>query len=51
MLTVSAAARHDLSDAQWALLEPLLPPTAPCGRPRRWPILSMAKLKSPLVAK
>ena len=38
MLTVSAAARHDLSDAQWALLEPLLPPTAPCGRPRRWPI-------------
>ena len=38
MLTVSAAARHDLSDAQWALLEPLLAPTAPCGRPRRWPI-------------
>ncbi|PIE25873.1 MAG: IS5/IS1182 family transposase, partial [Micrococcales bacterium] len=38
MSTVSAAARHDLSDAQWALLGPLLPPTAPRGRPRRWPV-------------
>ncbi len=24
----------DLSDAQWALLEPLLPPSVPAGRPR-----------------
>ncbi|MGI5238815.1 IS5 family transposase [Dactylosporangium sp. CA-139066] len=36
MPSVAAARRHDLTDAQWALLEPLLP--APCGRgrPRRW---------------
>jgi len=27
----------DLSDAEWALLAPLLPPRAPCGRPRKWP--------------
>ena len=27
----------DLSDAEWALLAPLLPPPAPCGRPRKWP--------------
>ena len=25
----------DLTDAQWAILEPLLPPAAPCGRPRK----------------
>jgi putative transposase len=27
----------DLSDAEWALLAPLLPPPKPCGRPRKWP--------------
>jgi putative transposase len=27
----------DLSDAEWALLAPLLPPPAPRGRPRKWP--------------
>ena len=27
----------DLSDAEWALLAPLLPPPAVCGRPRKWP--------------
>ena len=27
----------DLSNAEWALLSPLLPPPAPCGRPRMWP--------------
>jgi putative transposase len=27
----------DLSDAEWAVLAPLLPPAAPCGRPRKWP--------------
>jgi transposase len=26
----------DLTDAEWALFEPLLPPPAPTGRPRRW---------------
>jgi putative transposase len=27
----------DLSDAEWAILAPLLPPPASCGRPRKWP--------------
>ena len=27
----------DLSDAEWALLAPLLPPPKPIGRPRKWP--------------
>src|SRR6188474_2074031 len=26
----------DLSDAEWALLAPVLPPPARCGRPRKW---------------
>jgi len=28
--------RSDLSDTEWALLAPLLPPPKPTGRPRRW---------------
>jgi transposase len=28
----------DLTDAEWAVLEPLLPPPRPCGRRRRWPM-------------
>ena len=28
----------DLSDAEWAMLEPLLPPPCACGRPWRWPL-------------
>jgi putative transposase len=28
----------DLSDAEWALLAPLLPPAKPGGRPRKWPL-------------
>jgi transposase len=28
----------DLTDGEWAVLEPLLPPPAGCGRPRRWPM-------------
>jgi transposase len=28
----------DLTDAEWALLEPLLPPALPGGRPRKWPL-------------
>jgi putative transposase len=27
----------DLSDAQWSLLAPHIPPAKPGGRPRRWP--------------
>ena len=38
MPTISAASRHDLSDAQWAVLEPLLPAPSLRGRPRRWPL-------------
>ena len=41
MSTISAASRHDLSDAQWALLEPLLPAASPRGRPRRYPLRTL----------
>jgi putative transposase len=30
----------DLTDAQWAILEPLAPPSQPGGRPRRMPAAS-----------
>lgn len=36
MPSVAAARRHDLTDAQWAVLEPLLPAQSGRGRPRRW---------------
>jgi transposase len=36
--TVSPASRHDLTDAQWAVLVPLLPPPTGRGRPRRYPL-------------
>jgi transposase len=39
--TIDPATRHDLSDAQWVLLEPLTPPPSRRGRPRRWPIRSL----------
>lgn len=41
MSTIDAAARHDLSEAQWAVLEALLATTQLAvrrGRPRRWPL-------------
>lgn len=41
MSTISAASRHDLSDAQWALLEPLLPAPSRRGRPRRYPLRTL----------
>jgi putative transposase len=28
----------DLTDAEWAVLEPLLPPPCDQGRPRSWPL-------------
>ena len=28
----------DLTDAEWAVLEPFLPPPAFVGRPRKWPM-------------
>ena len=35
-----AALRYgsDLTDAEWAVLEPLFPAPCRCGRPRRWPL-------------
>src|SRR5699024_8606974 len=34
--TLNAATRHDLTDAQWNVLTPLLPATSQFGRPRRY---------------
>jgi transposase len=28
----------DLTDAEWAVLEPFLPPPSRVGRPRKWPL-------------
>jgi transposase len=36
MPTVPVSGRADLSDAQWAVLEPLLPRGKKPGRPRKW---------------
>ncbi len=38
MPTIDVAARHDLSDAEWSVLQPLLPRPSRLGRPRRWPV-------------
>lgn len=38
MSTVSASARHDLTDEQWRLLRPLLPAPSSRGRPRDYRI-------------
>jgi transposase len=37
MPTVPVSGRADLSDAQWAVLEPLLPKGKKPGRRRKWP--------------
>jgi transposase len=34
--TVAVTRRHDLTDAQWAVLEPLLPTVSRPGRPPSW---------------
>jgi putative transposase len=31
----------DLTDAEWAVIEPLMPPPNPRGRPRAWPLLEI----------
>ena len=36
MATVAVTRRHDLTDAQWAALEPLLPVARRPGRPPAW---------------
>ena len=38
MSTIDPAVRHDLTDAQWALLKPLVPPASRLGGPRQWPV-------------
>jgi transposase len=35
--TVAVTRRHDLTDAQWAVLAPLLPAVSVLGRPPKWP--------------
>ena len=34
----------DLTDAEWSVLEPLLPPASHVGRPRKWPMQERAGL-------
>jgi len=41
MASIDASARHDLTDARWALLEPLLPAPPVRGGPRRYPLRAM----------
>ena len=41
MPTLPPSARHDLTDAEWALLAPLLPPPSSTGRPRTWGLRSL----------
>lgn len=40
-MSIDACARHDLTDAQWELLEPLLPTPPARGRPRLYPLRDM----------
>jgi transposase len=35
-MTIPVTGRHDLTDAQWAILEPLLPTSTKPGRPPKW---------------
>ncbi|AJK70145.1 IS5 family transposase [Corynebacterium marinum] len=41
MPTVPTSARHDLTNAEWDLLDPLLPAASPTGRPRTWGLRSL----------
>ena len=36
----------DLTDAEWAIIAPLLPAEGKTGRPRRWPMRDIMKLES-----
>ena len=36
MATIAVTRRFDLTDAQWARLEPLLPTPTKSGRPSKW---------------
>ena len=39
----SLALPSDLTDAEWAALEPFLPPASTVGRPRKWPQLAYCR--------
>ncbi|QDQ19971.1 transposase [Corynebacterium glutamicum] len=41
MPTVPISARHDLTNAEWDLLQPPLPAASPTGRPRIWGLRSL----------
>ena len=41
MPTLPPSARHDLTDAEWSLLAPLLPAPSRRGRPRTWGLRSL----------
>ena len=52
MWTVVTRAQHnrdhlrlpsDLTDAEWAVVEPLLPPPASVGRPCKWPMRTIVE--------
>jgi hypothetical protein len=52
MWTLATRAQHsrdglrfgsDLTDAEWAALEPLLPPPSPIGRPPTWPMRAIVE--------
>jgi transposase len=52
MWTLATRAQHsrdglrfgsDLTDAEWAVLEPLLPPPSPIGRPPTWPMRAIVE--------
>ena len=42
----------DMTDDEWAVLEPFLPPALPGGRPRKWPTrrLTSGRIGSPCCA-
>ncbi|RNI19621.1 IS5 family transposase [Flexivirga caeni] len=41
MSTINATARHDLTNAQWQVLQPLLPAAPRRGRPRAYPLRAL----------
>lgn len=41
MSALSQPYPSDLTDAEWAILEPLIPAAKPGGRPRKWPMRSV----------
>jgi putative transposase len=40
-LSISHPYPSDLSDQEWEILTPLIPPAKPAGRRRKWPMLKV----------